>query len=180
MSKSWILDNFVLIGFVSFFVLAILEMLIRKLFPLVYFRYGIPIIGYNTPFFSSAKPLPLEEFQFEAVESRPYIEIQRLNECEYGLWPAKFKFRPRTRLSNYGPLTRGYINFDKPNNRLRFLVYFNWYALLFLLMWFGIAIIMPPWLIKIILVAGGAFVVFTLYRREQERYFEIWHQVRGE
>ena len=149
MSESWILNNLILIGFVSFIVLAILEMFLRKLFPLAYFRYGIPVIRRNTPFSSPSKPFQLEEFQFEPVDRRPYIDVQRLNESEYGLWPSKYKRRSRTRLSNYGPLTHGYINFDEQNNRLRFLIYLNWYVFLFLLLWVGVVIAETPWLIKI-------------------------------
>lgn len=178
MGESWILHNFFNIGFVSTLVVGILEILLRKFFPLGYFRYGIPIFWRNLPLLSPYKPLPLEEFQFEPVDSRPYIEIHPLNEFEYGLWPSKFKPRSRTRLSSYSPLTRGYISFDEQSNRLKFLIYLNWFSLLFLPTWFGAILIMAPWLIKIVFVAAGAFVVFKLYGREQEQYLKIWHHMK--
>jgi hypothetical protein len=50
-----------------------------------------------------SKPLQLEELQFEPVGGRPYQDIQRLNEFEYGLWPSKYKQQSQ-RFQVVGPL----------------------------------------------------------------------------
>lgn len=180
MNNTWIFEeNLILIGFGSYIVVAILEMLLRRFLPLYYFRYGIPIIWRNIPLHSNQiRPLQLQglDDQVNSPEDKRYIKLQVLDKFEYGLWVSNLKQPSRLHSYELSVLTKGFIKFDKQTDLLKLRVYLNWFAIFFTFLWPGLILLIFPGIMKIVFVILGALVIFIFYHREQEQYFKIWDQ----
>ncbi|MBW8011728.1 MAG: hypothetical protein FVQ83_10890 [Chloroflexi bacterium] len=146
--------------------MGILEDILRKLFPLFYFRYGIPIIWRTTSLFHSLKKIKPGELQLETEIRKLSIEIKNLNENEYGLWPSRYQSRTPKRMSNYRPMTRGYLDFGKVDYILKLRVYLNWSIIPFLLLWFGLVLNSGSLSFRILFTMFGAIIVYITYHFE--------------
>lgn len=158
----------------------------RKFLPRYYFRYGILVLKRDFPIFP-AENMPTNLASLPRTSKSkgllPQIDIQPLNDFEYGLWANAIESRDRLfrrRMANYSPLTHAFLALDRDNNTLKLRVYLNWFTLPFLAIWFGAASFIPAshLLFKTGLIVIGALVVIKLLSDEKEQYLRIWDAVR--
>ncbi|MEK6256722.1 MAG: hypothetical protein N2C13_05325, partial [Chloroflexota bacterium] len=120
-------ESYFLIIFISVIIFGNLEPGLRKLFPLFFYRYGIPIIWRSKSNLRHVNHINIEGLQDMIMKNKLIVEIQNLNDFEYSLLPMRYvkifkKLKPR-----YSSLTRGHIEIRTQDTAIKLRVLINWY-----------------------------------------------------
>lgn len=169
--------------FALMFATGIMEVGVRRFWPDLYYRIGIPVVSRNYSIdFVEYMPTNFANISgtVKAEGILPQVVIKQLSKFEYGLWAnetAGNRGRLRRR-SRYNPLTRGYICLDRENMRLKMRAYLNWTTIPFLFIWFGFAIFAPGLILKMVFTILGIVISGQLFRGEVQQYLKAWDAVR--
>jgi hypothetical protein len=160
---------------------ALMEFSIRRFWPRLYYRIGIPVLIRNYSI-NLVESLPTDfghiSGTIKAEGMWPQIVFIQLSKLEYGLWANKTAGKSQGRKSSYNPLTRGYISLDKEKLQLKMRVHLNWTSLPFIIFWFGVVFLGPSLGAKLIFGPIGLLIFSLLSYGEVQQYLKGWYVVK--